>query len=750
MSPDTIDVAPSTASSATTSTATSSSTISITSAYAHAPFSKLGVRLSFLDEFVARAATNISLEGKTTTEVCELVIKPDTQITKTSYCDLLASQGHPSVGTAEVFISHAWKYEFLYVVSALKHHFAQRPDVVIWFDLFSNNQHIAVSVNFDWWCGVFMSAISDFRRVVMVLSPWGDPISLKRAWCLFEVYCSAKMKCKFEVAFGAEQKRLFLEAMMGDAQSHVERMIAKIDCENSECFVAQDRDLIFGVVRREVGFSTINSMVFEQLRDWVVAVTKEEFDLYKATLESNTNICSSGKSSCNCDSKEDVDVYMRYINLGSALGRLYRMQTKFDLAANICKHVFDVSKAKFGEDDVGTLSLERIVGQILYNQMKLDESEPYLLHSSETLRLKLGEGHPKTLTATKSLAQLYLYQGRFGKAEPLFIKIFASDISNHGEDHPSTLNTVYNLVCLYKSQGRYDDAFPMCSKYMAISRDSLGKDHARTMDLGTVLTDLHVELGMYDEAEFLAKRILETRTSKLGDDNHSTISSHIQLAQIYFHQKKFDEAEPILLSCFDKYRSQLGDENLDTMSLVPLLSRLHIARGKFDDADSLCLKYLQILETQGHGKNSSSSLDILQTLAESYMKQHRYDEAEPLIKTCQEKRSEELGDNHPKVLSSTYCLAELYRAKGLYNLAEPLFKTCLVKMRVRLGEDHPSTLETINSLAELYKAKGFNDLAEASLMTCQEKRQMQRIEKEVNEAEGDLFRALEPKKSRTV
>ena len=234
--------------------------------------------MSYFDEFIATTTCGGSqaVEGKTTTEVCEMFVTPATMSSQASYCDMMVSRGHASVGPASVFISHAWKYKFLDVVSALKYPFRKQPGIVVWFDLFSNNQHKAVSLDFQWWCGVFMSAISDFKHVVMILSPWGDPISLTRAWCLFEVYCSAKTKCKFDVALSKEERASLFDAIMDDADLHVKRMLGKIDCEKSDCFKPEDKAKIFKVVRREVGFGTINSMVFEQLRDWVVAAVQEK------------------------------------------------------------------------------------------------------------------------------------------------------------------------------------------------------------------------------------------------------------------------------------------------------------------------------------------------------------------------------------------------------------------------------------------------------------------------------------------
>jgi hypothetical protein len=87
---------------------------------------------------------------------------------------------------------------FLEVIDALRSHFIKEPSIIIWFDMFSNNQHEAPSLNFEWWSTTFKSAICSFGRTVMVLKPWDRPITLSRAWCLFEIFCTVQTGAKFE------------------------------------------------------------------------------------------------------------------------------------------------------------------------------------------------------------------------------------------------------------------------------------------------------------------------------------------------------------------------------------------------------------------------------------------------------------------------------------------------------------------------------------------------------------------------
>ena len=249
----------------------SPSSIVLSTASNSLPFPKDGIKVSFLKEFIDSIG-RANLGGKSTTDVCNDYVKAATQMSQLSYCELLTSQGNPAVGKARVFISHAWKYMFLDVVSALENHFSDAMDTVIWFDLFSNNQHKATELHFDWWCGTFKSAIQEFGHTVMILAPWNDPIPLTRGWCIFELYCTnvtnSKMKYflvhlvvylsqyigRFDVAMPKDAREDFLRDMEEDVMKSIDIMHSKIDARNSTCFKPEDLARIHEAVEQTVGF----------------------------------------------------------------------------------------------------------------------------------------------------------------------------------------------------------------------------------------------------------------------------------------------------------------------------------------------------------------------------------------------------------------------------------------------------------------------------------------------------------------
>jgi hypothetical protein len=330
---------------------------------------KHGVRLQYVDEFISSCGGAAALRGLTTDDVCKQFVMPHTAPWKCSYCELLSAVNHPALALdGAIFISHAWKYEFLAVIEALKDTFRDKPDVVLWFDIFTINQHNTVTRDFDWWCTTFKSAIAHFGHTVMVLAPWMDPIPLTRAWCLFELWATVHGQCKFEVAMSASEIAAFLSDICRDTEGSINKMLSTIDVGRSTAYHAADAAQIKEAVQRTVGFGALNKIVFEQLRSWMVETTRSR-------LNADPD---------NCD-------------LTTALGRLYQGQGRYVDAEPLLLKVNSMQMQTLGEYHLETLSsLSNLA--ILY-QAKGDyaAAEPLYQSALAGYRQALGDTHPATL-----------------------------------------------------------------------------------------------------------------------------------------------------------------------------------------------------------------------------------------------------------------------------------------------------------------------------------------------------------------
>jgi len=486
--------------------------------------------------------------GLTTNDVCEKFIKPPTFAQKSSYCELLRSQNHPAVGTATVFISHAWKYYFLDVVDALVDFFKDDTNIFIWFDMFSNNQHKAVDFNFDWWCNTFKSAIKQFGHTVMIISPWSDPVTLTRAWCLFEIYCTIDTKSKFDVAMSDAQQELFIKDMEVHGNDAIDKMLSLIDAERSVCFHAEDKALIFDIVKKSIGFDGVNALVFNEMRSYLISVAEECFDRERRGAPK--------------------------IQYGIVLGQLYTGQGRLLSAAPILKASVMAAKALLGEWHVLTVEAQTALAMLLQSQDRFQLAEPLYAACLEKRRKLYGDDHASTLTALNNLATIYSDLGRFQEALPLCERCLELRAAKLGPLHQDTLASESNLAALYRNTGQLDRAQELAEQCARSTGSSLGEDHPDTLVALNNLASILEALQRYGKAEELLLFVLDKRATSLGDDHPLTLSSMFNLAAHYRSRGRLDNARPLLKECTERRINALGPTHPDTLLALKCLANI--------------------------------------------------------------------------------------------------------------------------------------------------------------------------------
>lgn len=584
------------------------------------PFPKLGSKLSVFDDFIARCGGREALVDKTTTEVCEQFLKPMTAASGgQSYCDFLIAEGRcaGAVQKATVFISHAWKFQFLDVVNAILFHFKSSPDVVVWFDMFSNNQHAAVELPFYWWETTFREAIGDFKHTVMVLTPWDNPIPLTRAWCLFEVFQTVATNSRFEVAMSESETKRFLEQL--DTTSYM-KMLSNIDLEKSEAFMADDKRRIFKVVQDGVGFHGLNTMVLEVLRGWVQKQAQDALA-----------------------HRDDVGAKLKLANL-------YKDQGQYDKAEGLYIESLERRRSMLGEDHPDTLDSINCLAVLYSEQGRYGKAEELYIECLMKRRATLGEDHPDTLSSINGLAVLYYRQGRgaYDKAEELYVECLEKRRAKLGDDHPETMNTINGLANLYKDQGRYDEAEKLYVECLESRRAKLGGDHPDTLMSINGLASIYCEQQRYDMAEVLYIECLEKRRAKLGNDHPKTLWSINNLAALYRREGRYDKAEELFVECLELRKAKLGEDHPYTLNSTSSLAAVFSDQGRCDKAEELfseCLEKRRVKLGSDHPDTLQTIVDLAGVLADS----GKRPQAEALYAEGITKGVATLGSDHDSV-----------------------------------------------------------------------------------------------------
>lgn len=651
-------------------------------------FPQLGIRLNFLLDWARKKEISSNF---TTADVCQKIIKPETQIEKCSYCDYLKSVDTFAVGRADVFISHAWQYKFWDLLRALETYFDQDLDVYLWIDIFCFNQHVALELDFHWWSGTFQQAILSFGKTVMVLAPWNDPIPLLRGWCVWELYCTIVGKsqgvCEFDIALSSESETIFIEQMNTNGPpSVIDATLAKIDCKNSQCYKEEDLKGIHAAINCNIGFTKLNKAIFTLLRNWIT--TKYEEECY---VESNRD--------------NNIDNLKKLHNLSS----LYIYEGKYNEAYELESRCVEGYKRLLGLQHDTTLTSLQNIAMISFHQGKLQDCK---IQFQECLQLRIlyfGEDHASTLSILNNLGLLYKELGEYDNAERILKQCLR--FKNSEND----FNVINNLALVMQEKGKFDEAEILFKKCLNHNDTfTRGEKHSFTLNIKNNLAMLYKTKGDYQESSVLLEEILEIRVTSLGKMNPETLLAMNNLASVYKDLMKYDEAERMYKECRLISKELFGPHHPRTCSVINNLALLHSLQGNYKAAIIL---YEECIDLQSLilGRSHPNTLISIHGLAVVYKKQNEFLKAEELFKESIDHQTKSLGENHPVTLNSKISLADSYVAQKKLNDAEPLYVNCLDHYRRIYGKDHTKCVEIVLKLAEVYNAKDLKEKSEPLL-----------------------------------
>ncbi|CAK5234476.1 unnamed protein product [Aphanomyces euteiches] len=421
----------------------------------------LGLTLGFFKRFIEIHGGRDAFENLTTGAVCARFLLPYTASSKLSLVE------HPCLVVS-----------YLDVVDALDDFFQENgldDSVAVWFCTFCNNQHeIQDQVyDFDHWFGIFRSSLRSVGNVVMVMSPWNDPTTLRRTWCVFEVYASVVENARFEIAMGRSQKASFLQDIQDDGAFY--KMLSTIQSEKSETTIPSDRDNIFQLIRDEVGFVKLDRMVFEVLEKWMLRTVDQQIE-------------------------QAADVLSRAGWL-MVKGTLLRMKSDYGDAAIVFRSAHDIYLCGKGPDCPDAWkALADTAAAMLERGGALDEvatmSEEALGHQ---IRL-LSKDHEETLSSMDCLGNIYSRQGKYDVAMPLLMECYEKRRQLFGEEHLSTRNTMTELSIVCVNQNKLEEALDWSLRCFTVQKRVLGEDHPDTSRMQNNVGIIYLMLGKTSSA----------------------------------------------------------------------------------------------------------------------------------------------------------------------------------------------------------------------------------------------------------
>eukprot|EP01041_Mallomonas_annulata_P009439 gene9439-19610_t len=463
------------------------------------PVDERGVTLCFFQKIrtiIMEKSDGLAAKWTTTLVSTEL-IKPMCQELSKS-CSLLKllddfkDKEHPLLGfyddnitvKATIFISHAWSYNFVELVDALESFEYDNPTPIssrysYWFDLFSNSQFDTNSKPYKWWTTIFLESIRSIKHTLLILLPWDEPITLTRAWCLFEIFCTRSAGVKLSIQLSNTQKENFHIRLRQDFDNILLKL-SKIDISKSQSYIESDREKILTAVRESPqGINGLNTDINKMIREWL--------------LQQSQNLCENSR----VGNKELYNDMMNNGKLNYQLGNYSKAKELFENA-----HKGFVSLE--GENSKSSLETMNNLATLLHKENNFEAAsttlqelhkydEAIILYEVECARFQelLGADHEYTLTAFNNKGNLHLLKNEFTIAEELLRKAHIGRMKRFDSRYPETLRTGSNLaLCLLNQNKNNNEATELILQAFHVLPQVLGIQHDHTVRVIQIMSQI--------------------------------------------------------------------------------------------------------------------------------------------------------------------------------------------------------------------------------------------------------------------
>jgi tetratricopeptide (TPR) repeat protein len=292
-----------------------------------------------------------------------------------------------------------------------------------------------------------------------------------------------------------------------------------------------------------------------------------------------------------------------------------------------------------------------------------DRAEIFYLQA-KTIRESNGEAGRQVLGITlDGMAQLRFEQERWKDAEELARQAVSTCNETRGEYDQCTLTAKRHLGEIYSVEGRLAEGENILRQVIQAAR----RDPALGPQLLPVaLRDqalMIIAKGQYREAEPMLKEALDLST-KLGADRPETADNLVALARLYRTEGDAARAEPLLNQAAAIY--QKNDDSCIAHALQEL-GMIAIADGKYAIARQHLLRAIGTYRTflgADHINVAFAQVGV----AESYLGERNYAEAQAAIEPALVKETAVLSDTHPELARSHMIAARI--SEGLRHSSD--------------------------------------------------------------------------------
>ncbi len=566
-------------------------------------------------------------------------------------------QGRPLFGPVTTFVSHAWKGSFVALKNSViwhtHQHASQSPSPetssttpplagaaangglpVFFVDIFVVNQHIPPwkeqpCVGMDY---ALQKPIEKSLKTLLVMSPFEDPVPLKRAWCIYEICNTKRLGATLDVTMPASEHTRFIEALT-KGEFDFNDWITNIDIEQAGSFDPSDKEMIMELVQKSPGAAAgLNRTVVIVLCEW---------------------LSTQGRAALDSLPEDERGHSKLILNLANVILR----QGKPDEAEVLFNEVVRCRRSVFGDMDVRTLEGLHMWGRFQRTRGNFENAATVLEETVAGRENLLGKAHEDTLTSRMELAEVWRHIGKLNDADVSIREVikgwreqFATiedkkeGVKTDKEMHLMYVNSLESLkvhaaIMLQQGEERDEDEAQRVLNELLQGRVKLfGPRNPATLDVIVLKAQFQLSSPggstvppITDDDIRLLNITLDVLRGTLGDTHPRTLHCICILSQLYkvTIDKDAGEKEAIAYGKVDKsmalvqeavagYRSTLGDDHPDTIRAKKLQSCRQEDINAFIGEYTTCFDpYAKVLLSDGTSTKYAKDIQIGDQLSSS-------------------------------------------------------------------------------------------------------------------------------------
>ncbi|MEY3826647.1 MAG: hypothetical protein RLZZ148_1464, partial [Cyanobacteriota bacterium] len=315
-----------------------------------------------------------------------------------------------------------------------------------------------------------------------------------------------------------------------------------------------------------------------------------------------------------------------------AINSFYVSQGFYPQAIQYFQEYLEITKEKFGEDDIHLIVLSNDFALVLKDRERYAEALQ-LLDQARILSIKyLGSNHHETMMITNAMGDTYRQMAEYQKAEAILSKllpqVLQQNLFKQGtlEVYISVLNFCVpnNLGLVYGEMKKYAEA-ETCFKLVLSYFEGKDKNHFCFTQAAKNLGGLYIEMERYEEAEILLREALEINKLILDPKNLSYRLNLSTLVSLYIIENKLEDVEKLIVELFEL---QLNLDYLEPTALeyLHVIVSRYFDKGLYEKVEKTSLKIYQLYQ-KFQLTNSIEYCDSLNLLAKSYTYVKKFREA---------------------------------------------------------------------------------------------------------------------------